>query len=160
MIGAVNGAAMTGGFELALQCDFLVASDRARFADTHARVGVVPGGGMSTLLPARIGFAKAVQLSLTARPLDAQEALAWGLVTFVVPHDDLLAFTRELAAQVVATDPAARRAILRLYRQNAMTTPGDAWDNETADFVAFRATFDPAKVRDPRAPEPTGDARR
>ena len=150
MIGAVNGPAMTGGLELALQCDFLVASERARFADTHARVGVVPGGGMSTLLPARVGYAKAVQMSLTARPLDADEALAWGLVTYVVQHEELLDFTFRLAREIVATDPVARRNILDLYRRNAMTTTGDAWDNETSDFIAFRRSFDPARVRDPR----------
>jgi enoyl-CoA hydratase len=154
VIGAVNGPAMTGGLELALQCDFLVASERARFADTHARVGVVPGGGMSTLLPARIGYAKAVQMSLSARPLDADEALAWGLVTHVVQHEELLDFTFRLAREIVATDPVARRTILDLYRRNAMTTTGDAWDNETSGFIAFRRSFDPATVRDPRTPRP------
>src|SRR3954447_25070376 len=93
VIGAINGAAVTGGFELALQCDFLVASDRARFGDTHARVGVIPGGGWSVLLPQAVGVRKPKQLSLTSRFLDADEALRWGLVTHVVPHDELLAFT-------------------------------------------------------------------
>jgi enoyl-CoA hydratase len=151
VIGAVNGATMTGGLELALQCDFLVASERARFADTHARVGVVPGGGMSTLLPARVGYARAMELSLTGRVLDAQQALALGLVNDVVAHDELLACAKRIAQEIAATDPTARRTILRLYRRNAMTTPGDAWDNETEDFVAFRESFDPSRVRDPRA---------
>jgi enoyl-CoA hydratase len=150
VIGAVNGSTATGGLELALQCDFLVASDRARFADTHARVGVVPGGGMSTLLPARIGYAKAIELSLTGRFVDAQEALALGLVNSVVPHEQLVDHAKQIASEIVATDPTARRQLLQLYRRNAMTTTGDAWDNETAGFVAFRDAFDPATVRDPR----------
>ena len=151
VIGAVNGPTATGGLELALQCDFLVASDRARFADTHARVGVVPGGGMSTLLPARIGYAKAIELSLTGRFVDAEEALVLGLVSSVVAHEQLLDHAKQIASEIVATDPTARRQILLLYRRNAMVATGEAWDNETADFVAFRDAFDPATVRDPRA---------
>jgi enoyl-CoA hydratase/carnithine racemase len=64
-IGAVNGACMTGGLELALACDFLVASERARFGDTHARVGFTPAGGMSVLLPQAIGLRKAREMSFT-----------------------------------------------------------------------------------------------
>ena len=133
VIGAVNGPAMTGGLELALQCDFLVASERARFADTHARVGVVPGGGMSTLLPARIGYAKAVQMSLSARPLDADEALALGSRRRTSCSTRSCSTSRSGSRrEIVATDPVARRTILDLYRRNAMTTTGDAWDNETS----------------------------
>lgn len=147
VIGAVNGAAITGGFELALQCDFLVASERARFGDTHARVGVIPGGGMSVLLPQAVGLRKAIQLSLTGRFLDAREALAFGLVTHVVAHDELLAFTRSLAADIVSADPWAVRTILSTYREASLTTVADGWDLETERFVAFRRQgFDPAAV--------------
>jgi enoyl-CoA hydratase len=92
-----------------------------------------------------------MELSLTGRVLDAQQALALGLVNDVVAHDELLACAKRIAQEIAATDPTARRTILRLYRRNAMTTPGDAWDNETEDFVAFRESFDPSRVRDPRA---------
>ena len=147
VIGAVNGPAVTGGFEMALQCDFLVASDRARFGDTHARVGVIPGGGMSVLLPQAIGVRKAMQISLTGRFLDAREALDWGLVTHVVPHDELLPFTRGLAADIVANDPTAVALLLDEYKQAALTTVGEGWAMETANFRAFRTNgFDPAKV--------------
>jgi enoyl-CoA hydratase len=152
VIGAVNGAAITGGLELALQCDFLVASERAVFGDTHAKVGVIPGGGMSVLLPHRVGFPKAIQLSLTGRFLDATEALGWGLVTHVVEHDELLPFTRSLAADIVGADRAAVRTILDEYRQHALVTAGEAWDDETERFLDFRRrTFDPSRVRDPRS---------
>jgi enoyl-CoA hydratase len=151
VIGAVNGPAVTGGLELALQCDFLVASDRAVFGDTHAKVGVIPGGGMSILLPQRVGFAKATQMSLTGRFVDADEALRWGLVTFVVAHDELLAFTQGLAADVASGDRDAVRIVLDEYRANALVTGQQAWDAETERFLDFRRrAFDPAKVRDPR----------
>ena len=151
VIGAINGAAITGGLEVALQCDFLVASDRAVFGDTHAKVGVIPGGGMSVLLPHRVGFPKAIQLSLTGRFLDAGEALQWGLVTHVVAHAELLPFTRSLAADIVAGDRDAVRTILDEYRSHALVTAADAWDDETARFLDFRnRAFDPSRVRDPR----------
>ena len=85
IIGAINGYAITGGFELALMCDFMIASEDAKFADTHARVGVVPGWGLSQRLPRLIGINRAKELSLTGNFLDAQTAYAWGLVNRVVP---------------------------------------------------------------------------
>ena len=90
LIGAVNGVAVTGGFEVALNCDFIIASDRARFADTHARVGVMPGWGLTVLLAQRIGVARAKQMSFTGNYIDAQTACDWGLANEVVPHDELL----------------------------------------------------------------------
>src|SRR5262249_59231117 len=80
LIGAVNGVAVTGGFEVALNCDFLIASDRARFADTHARVGVMPGWGLTVLLAQRIGIARAKQMSVTGNYPDAQTPGPRGLV--------------------------------------------------------------------------------
>jgi enoyl-CoA hydratase len=151
VVGAVNGPAVTGGLEVALQCDFLVASERAAFGDTHAKVGVIPGGGMSILLPQRIGFPKAVQMSLTGRFLDAGEALRWGLVTHVVGHDELLPFTRQLAADIATANRDAVRTILDEYRSHALVTAQEAWDDETERFLDFRKrAFDPARVRDPR----------
>lgn len=147
VIGAINGPAITGGLELALQCDFLVASERAVFGDTHARVGVVPGGGLSVLLPQAIGVRRAKELSLTGRFIDAAQALAWGLVNHVVPHDRLLAFTLDLAAAVTRADRWAARAILDGYRRTSLTTVEEGWRMETEAFVAFRRTrFDPATV--------------
>ena len=84
VIGAVNGPCVTGGFEVALACDFLVASERAVFADTHARVGLTPGGGMSVNLPQAVGIRKAKELSLTGNYVDAAEAHRLGLVNHVV----------------------------------------------------------------------------
>src|SRR5262245_48803811 len=96
LIGAINGAAVTGGFELALNCDFLVASERAKFGDTHARLGVMPTWGLSVLLPQAIGVRRAREMSYTGNFIDANEALALGLVNHVVPHEELIPFSRRL----------------------------------------------------------------
>ncbi|MEE4281679.1 MAG: enoyl-CoA hydratase [Pseudomonadales bacterium] len=114
VIGAVNGFAITGGFEIALMCDFLIASPNARFADTHARVGVVPGWGLSQRLPRLIGINRAKELSLTGNYLDAETACAWGLVNRVVPAEELLSTCEALARDIVSTDPVTRGEIRRI----------------------------------------------
>ena len=114
IIGAVNGFAITGGFELALMCDFLIASSTAQFADTHARVGVVPGWGMSQRLPRLIGINRAKELSLTGNYLDAETACRWGLVNRVVEPDDLLPVCNKLANDIVSTDITTRQEIKRI----------------------------------------------
>ncbi len=100
IIGAINGATFTGELEMALGCDFLVASERAVFADTHARVGILPGGGMTARLPQIVGVAMARRLSMTGEVVDAARAERIGLVTEVVAHDLLLDRTIELASQI------------------------------------------------------------
>ncbi len=87
VIGAINGAAVTGGLELALYCDVLIASEQARFADTHARVGLLPTWGLSVRLPQKVGVGMARRMSLTGDYLSAADALRAGLVTEVVPHE-------------------------------------------------------------------------
>lgn len=126
LIGAVNGPAVTGGLELALACDFLVASERARFADTHARVGVQPGWGLTVLLPQAIGVRRAREMSTTGNFVDAATALAWGLVNHVVPHDDLLATARSIAADIAGNDVAGVERILATYAEGSLLSPGDA----------------------------------
>jgi len=119
VIGAVNGVAVTGGLEIALQCTFLVASERARFADTHARVGIMPGGGITVLMAQSIGLRRAIELSLTGNFLTAADAFGYGLVNHVVPHDELLPFARHLAGDIVNNDQRSVRHLLRHYRQMA-----------------------------------------
>ena len=111
IIGAINGYAITGGFELALMCDFMLASEQAKFADTHARVGVVPGWGLSQRLPRLIGINRAKELSLTGNFLDAATAYTWGLVNRVVAADELLATAPPLAKDIVSTEPVTRNAV-------------------------------------------------
>ncbi len=122
VIGAVNGFAITGGFEIALMCDFLIASPAAKFADTHARVGVVPGWGLSQRLPRLIGINRAKELSLTGNYLDAETACAWGLVNRVVEAEALLPTCEQLAQDIVSTDPATRGEIKRIMDAGWDTT--------------------------------------
>ncbi len=112
VIAAVNGPAVTGGFEVALACDFMVASERAAFADTHLRVGVYPGP-VAVDLPRRIGMAKARELSLTGNFVDARTALRLGLVNHLVPHDDLLPTAIDLARAVAEQDRSMVAALRR-----------------------------------------------
>lgn len=132
LVGAINGVAITGGFELALACDFLVASDRARFADTHARVGLMPGWGLTVWLPQAIGVRRAREMSVTGNFIDASTALEWGLVNHVVPHDELLPFCRQLGADVVSNDQAGVRRMLQTYAQGSLGTGQDAWELEAS----------------------------
>ncbi len=125
VIGAINGFAITGGFELALMCDFLIASEEAKFADTHARVGVVPGWGLSQRLPRLIGINRAKELSLTGNFLDASTAEAWGLVNRVVPAEELLPLARSLARDIVSTEPVTRGEILRIMDEGWATSLED-----------------------------------
>ena len=115
VIGAINGAAVTGGLELAMSCDFLIASDRARFADTHARVGVVPGGGMTIRLPQLIGPDRARRMSFTGDFIDARTAYEWGLVVEVVPHESLMDRARELATSIASLPAENVQEIRRVY---------------------------------------------
>ena len=100
IIGAVNGHAITGGFELALACDLLIASTEAKFADTHVRVGILPGWGLSQKLSRLIGISRAKEISLTGNYVGAVQAEAWGLVNRVVSPDQLLPTCRALAADM------------------------------------------------------------
>jgi len=127
LVGAVNGVAITGGFELALNCDFLVASERARFADTHARVGIMPGWGLTVLLVEAIGVRRAREMSATGNFVDAATALTWGLVNHVVPHDDLVPFTRELALAAAGNDQVGVRRMLATYGEIAASIYDAGW---------------------------------
>ncbi len=102
IIAAVNGHAVTGGFELALACDLILASEKAKFADTHARVGILPGWGLSQKLPRLIGVARAKEISLSGNTVTADLAYEWGLANRVVKHEELVP-----TAQALATDMAS-----------------------------------------------------
>jgi enoyl-CoA hydratase len=137
IVGAVNGVAVTGGFELALNCDFLVASERARFADTHARVGVQPSWGLTVLLTQAIGVRRAREMSATGNFVDAETALTWGLVNHVVAHDELLPFARSLASDIVSSDATGVQAILGTYREIVDLTEAEGRSIETRNATAW-----------------------
>ena len=152
VIGAVNGAAITGGFELALNCDFLIASERARFGDTHARVGVMPGWGLTVLLPQAIGVRRAREMSYTGNFLTAEEAFHWGLVNRVVAHADLIPTCRRLAADIIGNDQPGVRQIRATYTAVAGTTVADGWDVEARDGKAWlKKNFSAEEVERRRA---------
>ena len=132
IIGAINGFAITGGFELALGCDVLIASTEARFADTHARVGIMPGWGLSQKLSRAIGISRAKELSLTGNYLLAEQAAAWGLVNRVVAPADLLPVCRALAQDMRSCAPEVVRAYKRVIDEGFATTLGEGLRIEAA----------------------------
>lgn len=105
VIGAINGVAVTGGFEISLSCDLLIATPEARFADTHARVGLIAGWGLGARLSRAIGLNRAKELSLTGNFLSAEKACEWGLVNRVVPADELMPTCRQLATDMLSCIP-------------------------------------------------------
>lgn len=113
VIGAINGPAITGGFELALGCDILLAAEGARFADTHGRVGLLPIWGLSQRLSRLVGPSRAKELSLTGNFLDAHTACAWGLVNRVHSSAALLPAARKLARDMESLAPGMLAAYKR-----------------------------------------------
>lgn len=138
VICAVNGACVSGGLEIALSATFIVASERATFADTHARLDVVPTWGLTALLPRAIGVRRAREMSLTARTVPASEAAEMGLVNHVVAHDQLLARAMDIADQI--PDTTAVRDVLRLYGTTEAAATAGAIQFEYA--VALERPFD------------------
>ena len=153
IIGAINGVAITGGFELALACDVLICSSEARFADTHGRVGILPGWGLSQRLSRTIGIYRAKELSLTGNFLTAQQAADWGLANRVVAPDELIPAAKKLAADMLSLVPEALSGYKRLIDQGYAENFGDALKTElkfsgaankavrSADIVARRETI-------------------
>src|ERR1700754_1089386 len=140
VIGAINGAAVTGGLEIALYCDILIASEQARFADTHARVGLLPTWGLSVRLPQKVGVGLARRMSLTGDYLSAQDALRAGLVTEVVPHDQLLPAARKVADSIVGNNQDAVRALLSSYHRIDDSITGEGLWLEATAGGAFRTS--------------------
>ena len=156
VIGAVNGPAITGGLELALQCSFLVASERAVFGDTHSRIGVHPGGGLTGLLPQAVGLRRAREMSFTGNLLNAAEAHRIGLVNHVVPHDELLPTARRLAADIAAADGPTVRALNETYRDVAALALGEGLELERRRFATWGL---PAEDVERRRADVTGRGR-
>jgi len=137
IIGAVNGHAITGGFEFALNCDFLIASENARFGDTHAKVGIHPGWGMTQLLQQAVGERMAKQMSLTCQLIDAQEALRIRLVNEVVPQDKLMERAEEIAQQIISNQYNMVMTVKDLIEARRSRTFKEALDYEKVNFMEF-----------------------
>ena len=146
VIGAINGAAITGGFELALACDILIASENAKFADTHARVGIMPGWGLSQKLSRMLGISRAKELSLSGNFLDAQTAAAWGLVNRVVAADVLVETALKLGADIATALPDKVAAYKRLIDDGFAIPYGDALKLERERSSKLNAAVTPDVV--------------
>ena len=147
VIGAVNGVAVTGGFELALACDLLIASTGARFADTHARVGIFPGWGLSQKLSRIVGPGRAKELSFTGNYCSAEQALDWGLVNRVVEPDELLPTCRALAADMVSCDQEILRTYKHVIDEGFRTTMRDGLALERSENRARAGALTPDRIR-------------
>jgi len=147
VIAAVNGACVTGGLEMALSSSFIFASDRARFGDTHAKVGILPGWGLSALLPAAAGLWRARELSFTGRIIDAHEAETYGLVNRVVPHETLLDEAHAAAVAITRADQGAVRALMALYESARGLPFGEALQKERAAADSWRTDPQAAAAR-------------
>lgn len=125
VIAAVNGPAMGAGLDLACLCDLRIAAESARFAESFVKLGLIAGDGGAWLLPRAVGWAKASEMALTGDPIDAQEALACGLVSQTVPDAELLPAAKALAARIAANPPHAIRMTKRLL-----------WESRKADLAS------------------------
>lgn len=151
VIAAVNGLAITGGFELALACDIILAASDARFADTHARVGILPMWGLSQRLPRLIGMARAKQLSFSGDFCDAETAERWGLVNQVFPPDRLLSEAVRLAAVIASNDRRAVRNLKRVYDEGALVPMGEGLTLERTIAVEHMRAVSPEDIAARRA---------
>ena len=146
VIGAINGVAITGGFEVALACDVLIGSENARFADTHARVGIMPGWGLSQKLSRLIGPYRARELSLSGNFLDAATAERWGLLNRVVPADNLVATATKLAHDMASIAPGFARGYKKLINDGYELPFGQAMALEAERSTAANAKVSAAEV--------------
>ena len=136
VIAAVNGAAIGAGMDLACMCDIRIASEHAKFAESFVKLGIIPGDGGAWLLPRLIGLSRASELSFTGEVINAKTAADWGLVSRVVPADQLMADSNELAQKIAANPPHAVRMTKRLLRE-AMHTRLDTLLEMAASFQAL-----------------------
>lgn len=139
LIAAVNGAAIGGGMDLALACDIRIAGESARFAETYAKIGLLPGGGGAYFLPRLVGKARALELLWTADFLDAAGALEIGLVNHVYPDDALMAEAMKLAQRIAAMPPLSIRLIKRTVNQSLEANLETALDLVSSHIAIARA---------------------
>jgi enoyl-CoA hydratase/carnithine racemase len=161
VIAAINGPAIGAGCDLVCMCDIRIASDTATFASSFVKLGIVPGDGGAWLLPRVVGFARATELVLTGETIDAAEALACGLVSRVVPADQLIAAARSVAEKIAANPPHAVRMTKRLLREGQVSTLAANLETSAAMQSLAHATRDNDEAIDAflerRAPRFTGE---
>ncbi len=150
VIGAINGPAITGGFELALACDILIASTQASFADTHARVGIIPGSELSQKLSRLIGIYRAKEVSLTGNFIDADQALVWGLVNRVVTPEDLMPTCLRIANDIKSCPDDMIRKYKQLIDDGFQMTYADGVELERKMNSAHFQTLEAETIAERR----------
>lgn len=140
VIAAVNGAAMGAGCDLACMCDIRIAAQSARFAENFVRLGLIPGDGGAWLLQRVVGYSKAAEMAFTGEMINADEALACGLVSRVVPDAELLNAARALALRIAANPPQAVQQAKRLMLQARQGTLPDALESAAAVQALMHTT--------------------
>ncbi len=143
IIAAVNGNAITGGFEMALNCDFMIASEKAAFADTHVKVGIHPGWGLTQILQENVNQRRAKQISLTGQMIGAHRAFEWGLVNEIVPHEQLIPRTLQIAADIAGIDPNMLKTVKKLIENRDTSTLQESKEHERKEFKKFLASMCP-----------------
>lgn len=141
IIAAVNGAAVGAGCDLAAMCDIRVASERASFAESFVQIGLVPGDGGTWFLQRAVGYERAAEMTLTGDRIDAATALEWGLVSRVVPHDELLAAAADLATRIAKNPSHTLRMAKRLLQESRT--------GSLESTLAMAAAMQPLAHRDP-----------
>ena len=167
VIGAINGLAVTGGFEISLSCDLLIVTPETQFADTHARVGLLAGWGLSQRLSRAVGLNRAKELSLTGNYLSAERAYEWGLVNRIVSREALMPTCIALAGDMLSCVPDVMLSYKRMIDKGFDLALGDAMQYETeinrmfrgpnAETVATRRSLVQARGRE-QAKKNTGDS--
>jgi 2-(1,2-epoxy-1,2-dihydrophenyl)acetyl-CoA isomerase len=151
-IAAMNGVCAGAGMSLALACDFRVGSENARFRSVFLERNLSPDSGMSWFLPRLIGYSRAVDLILTSRDVNAEEAYRLGLLDRLVPHEKLMEESVALAKLITRWPPIAVRAAKRVTQQNLNKNLDDALRNEVVHLeYGRRATNDAREARVARA---------
>ena len=145
IIAAVRGYALGGGCELAMACDLIVAGEDARFGQPEIKLGVIPGAGGTQRLTRAIGKARAMELILTGRSIQAREAEAMGLVNLVVPAEETLDRALELAGRIAQMPPVAVRAAKAMVNRAYDTSLTDGLADERQAFFELFATEDQAE---------------
>ena len=126
VVAAVNGHAIGAGNDLCTMCDIRIAGEDAKFSESFLRIGIIPGDGGSWFLPKIIGLARANEMILTCEVLDANKALDWGLVSKVVPNENLIVEAQQLAKKIASQPPEASRRAKRLLRMSQNVPLQDA----------------------------------
>jgi len=161
VVAAVHGAAAGAGLSLTCACDLVVATESARFSMAYTKAGLTPDGSSTYYLPRLVGFKRAMELALTNRELSAQEAAEWGIVTRVVPDDDLSESAAELASQLAAGATKALGTAKRLLHIGWTETLETQMEHETQAIAGIARTADAregiAAFTEKRKPEFTGE---